>query len=106
MYPVIFDIPVIINDINAAGNQAETNKPSQQLQQNLRVEELPCKKNRNKKEKILCPVFGPDQFDIMFHTLQEVNVFCFPAAFVISCSTSHKSIGSIIMTNGTINSLV
>jgi hypothetical protein len=106
MLLVIFNISVIIDDINAARHQTKTDKTAQQIDGGFHVKDLASKKYRDKQEKIFYPIFWSNQLNICAHQFTKFGYESAVDVVLISFSINHNIIGNIINMKGTINSLV
>jgi hypothetical protein len=64
VFPVVFDVFVIIEDIDAAGDKAKGDEAIEDADDLMEVQEFACKEKGDEKEEILCPVFGSQEFEI------------------------------------------
>ena len=56
MFTVVFSVPVVIYDINAAGDKGKSDKSIENVKHFLHVEDLTCEEQRYEKEQILRPI--------------------------------------------------
>jgi hypothetical protein len=53
---IVFNIAVVIDDVNTAGKKAERKKSADQELYFVELKELPREEGRNEQEQIFCPV--------------------------------------------------
>jgi hypothetical protein len=59
VFTIIFNVPVIVDNIDAAGKEAKSNKARKQQSQTVERENAAGEKRRDKQEKVLGPILGP-----------------------------------------------
>jgi hypothetical protein len=58
MFPVVFPVPVIIDDIDAAGDTAPCQKSIGKIDKLWEIKEFAAKKQGEEQKQIFCPIFG------------------------------------------------
>lgn len=64
MFAVVFDIFVVIEDIDTAGDATEADEAVGDVDDLMKVQEFSREEKGDEQEEILCPVFGPQEFEI------------------------------------------
>jgi hypothetical protein len=64
MFSVVFDVFVVVDDVNAAGDAAEGDESVGNAEQFAHVQEFAGEEKWDKKEEIFCPIFGSQEFEI------------------------------------------
>ena len=56
VFPIVFAVPVVVDDIDAAGDKGEGDEALEDLDQLVDIVELTAKNNGKKQEHIFCPI--------------------------------------------------
>jgi hypothetical protein len=59
VHTVLFSIYIVVENINCACHKRESQKCQSQIYQQRNVKKFPCKKRRDKNEKVLYPLVHP-----------------------------------------------